>query len=785
MFNYNDLSDFEFEELCKDIMERKLSKDLRIYASGRDRGIDLSDLEIPHQTIVQIKHYMNSTYSSLKTSLKKEIQKVEKINPKNYYICVSKSLTEANIEEIYEMFTNYMNSTSNIMDLKEIDSFLGDENNSDILRKHYKLWLHSTGILSEIYNQNIFIDCETLLSNINIEKNYFIQTNIYDTCLKHLMEDRIIFLSGNPGVGKTITSKMLLLVCATQGYTVKYTTNADLTDIKRSLSADKDTKEVILLDDCLGQHYFKMNENKESELLSLIKYVQINKSKKLIMNSRIAIFNTARDRSIEFNQFFNRETILNYLIDMNKLPLIDKARIFYSHLYFNKIPELHYKELRKEKRYKNIVAHKNYTPRIIEFISEKHVFNDVSEADYYPYIKKSLDTPNDLWKDEFDHKLNSVDRIFMYILYSLTETTISAQILKECFEKRLLLEPNLDTTLNNFDSVVSRLNSSMITIFDVHGEQNIGVSNPSVNDFLKPRFESNNNERYKIEKSLVYFEQLQRCFKNEIYKDKLVQMTRNHSIKKLKSTHKGIIQSLIVSTISNANILDSFYINEMHDYLLHSPYKLHSTFGTNDIFWILHYFNDETAFNLYKIKDILCSIEKIESLLEDILDFEVIAQTVITLHELIDIHEIEIDEQQFIEVIENALQNTIEHLTFNIDINEFDSITNHIIEDSMNLINLNDNTYDYELSEKILDAVGKEFFEQEIDEGLSRIKSIIAIDSEYIEKKFYEDIDIDSDDIIQSYITDIYEQDYFDDDELIHSRNSIDDIEAIFERKIT
>lgn len=55
MFNYNDLSDFEFEELCKDIIERKLSMKLRIYTSGRDRGIDLSDDKIPHQTIVQIK----------------------------------------------------------------------------------------------------------------------------------------------------------------------------------------------------------------------------------------------------------------------------------------------------------------------------------------------------------------------------------------------------------------------------------------------------------------------------------------------------------------------------------------------------------------------------------------------------------------------------------------------------------------------------------------------------------------------------------------------------------
>ena len=87
--------------------------------------------------------------------------------------------------------------------------------------------------------------------------------------------------------------------------------------------------------------------------------------KKLIMNSRIAIFNEARGRSIEFNKFFNRETILNYLIDMDNVSSIDKAKILYSHLYFNGIPSPHFKELRQDKRYKNIVKHKNYTLELL------------------------------------------------------------------------------------------------------------------------------------------------------------------------------------------------------------------------------------------------------------------------------------------------------------------------------------------------------------------------------------------------------------------------------------
>lgn len=780
MFNYSDLSDFEFEELCKDIMEYKLSIKLRIYAPGRDGGIDLSDYEIPHQIIVQIKHYISSPFSNLRNSLKKEVEKVKKLNLKSYYICVSKELTEANINEIYTMFADYMESPGNIIDLKEIDDFLQDESNAFILRKHYKLWLHSTGILSEIYNQNIFIDCEVLLSNINIEKDYFIQTDIYNICLKHLEENRIIFMTGAPGVGKTITSKMLLLECASKGYRVKYTTNANLVDVKRSLSTDKNIKEIILLDDCLGQHYFKMNENKENELLSLIRYVQINTEKRLIMNSRITIFNEAKDRSIEFKKFFNRKIIFNYLIDMNQMSLFDKAKIFYSHLYFNKIPLSHFKELRKDKRYKNIISHRNYTPRIIEFVAEPHIFKEINEVNYYSHIMDSLNTPDNLWKDEFDYKLEAVDRIFMYILYSLTETNISCQILKECFEKRLLLEPNMDTTIDNFDNVISRLNNSMITLFDVSGKLKIGVSNPSVNDFLKSRFDNNYNELQKIRKSLVYFEQLKRCYKKGHYENELIEMIKDQSILELKSANRGLIQSWIVSIITKENIINPCYISEIHDYLLYSSYKSPYILEICDISSVLDYFlYSEEAFNQYKINDIICSINKIKILLDNILDFDILTETISVLKRLFYRYQIEVDEQQLIEVIENAVQNTIKYMSLIIDINEYDNIIESIIEES---IDTNENIYDDEvLPSTLLDIIGEEFFEQKIDDNLQNIESIVNINSERIIQEFYSNFDIDTNAIIQNYLDYYSETDNHDTNFI----NSIDDIEVIFERVIT
>lgn len=211
MLNYANLNDVEFEYLCQDIMQKKLNVKLRRFARGKDGGIDLADDVHTKNIIVQVKHYMASSVSQLISTLKDEVEKVAKISPKEYYICCSKELSPQKVNEIYQLFSSYMSSTSNIITLNEIDDFLNDPVNIEVLKKHYKLWIESTGILQDIGNTNVFIDCETLLADIENEKNLFVKTSAYASALKCLQDNKTLFITGNPGVGKTITSKMLVL----------------------------------------------------------------------------------------------------------------------------------------------------------------------------------------------------------------------------------------------------------------------------------------------------------------------------------------------------------------------------------------------------------------------------------------------------------------------------------------------------------------------------------------------------------------------------------------------
>lgn len=433
-------------------------------------------------------------------TLKKEVQKVKELQPEKYYICCAVKLTAKNKQEIYDMFSDYMESANNIVSLIDIDDFLECPENMDIVRKHYKLWLESTEILSEVFNQNIFIDCESLLYNIEEESRRFVETSCYNECLDILEKERMLLLLGMPGTGKTVTTKMLAIYYASKGYKIRYTTNGDIGDIKNAISTQKDLSEIILLDDCLGQHYFKMKETQGNELLSLVKYVACHKNKKLIMNSRVTIFQQAKEHVIEFKQYAEDERFKIKILDMGKLSLLDKGRIFHNHIYFKGLPAAYYQDILRDFRYREVVKHNNYTPRIMEFVTWEYNFKNIPSDHYYEYVLQCLDNSTEIWQDEFSEKLQQEDRVFLTTLYSLTDTSIDENIIKRALNYRLSQNALVDTSRNVWEEVLKRLEGAFIQIIEKNRKKEIGVINPSVNDFLREYLQKNDIERENIRK---------------------------------------------------------------------------------------------------------------------------------------------------------------------------------------------------------------------------------------------------------------------------------------------
>ncbi|MGL4343838.1 MAG: restriction endonuclease [Cellulosilyticaceae bacterium] len=777
MYSYYNLNDVEFESLCKDVLERMLSINLRIFSKGRDGGIDLTDNVKNPTVIVQVKHYIRSKFSDLKSTLKKETGNVEKWKPKKYYICCGMELTAANISEIYSMFYEYMETDRNIITLIEIDEFLRKEENQDIVRKHYKLWLYSSDILSQVYNQNIFIDCEALLDDIEEEAKFFVPTVAYEQCLKYLDKHRMIMIIGHPGVGKTITSKMLVLYYATKGYTVRYSTNASIADIKRSLSLEKDLKEIVLLDDCLGQHYFKMKENQESEITALAKYVRMNKNKMLILNSRITILNEARERYEAFNLFLNEKKIDKLTIDMDTISYLEKAKIFYNHLISKKVPQEYYERIRENKNYLRIIKHSNYTPRIIEYVTLKSSYISIDCNLFVNHILGKLSNPNDIWRNEYYQRLQKEDRAFLTTLYSLTDTRIECDILKKCFQKRLIQMDNIDYTLNNFELVTSRLNESIIKIVEDKHLMYVSVINPSVNDFLRGIFLSNSMEVTEIRKSFQNINQIDRCCSKEEFPDIIYGMICDGTILEIDFRHLWEKNYFITSYICSKKIQDIRYKYIIHAYLSDSfgyQYRKGELLSHFDILMSLL---TSPLLEYYSILDILCE-EVLSELLED-LSLKEAVRTINLLREYYLGLEPE-SECWFEDMCTSALEETIYNYVSDVDIWAYCESY-----DISKLINDNSIEHEYgvDVEEgeivKTIKSWLKEDIELEVSSELdnleycpSTVRNIITID----ERK--DEID----DIVNSYMHP--EPDYDEDDDYERGRGEmlVDEIEVIFER---
>ena len=82
-YTFSTLNDKDLEELALDLLNAQLKLDLQSFKIGADEGVDLrhSTSKNDNSIVVQVKHYLKSGYSKLRSDLKnKELEKVKKLN---------------------------------------------------------------------------------------------------------------------------------------------------------------------------------------------------------------------------------------------------------------------------------------------------------------------------------------------------------------------------------------------------------------------------------------------------------------------------------------------------------------------------------------------------------------------------------------------------------------------------------------------------------------------------------------------------------------------------------
>lgn len=549
-YDFLKLNDRDFEYLAADIIAKYLSVRVEKFKKGKDGGVDgrfwIGD---SHEGIIQCKHFQKSGYNQLLRKLKsEELGKVKKLKPKRYIFVTSVELSRKNKKDIFALFTPFIQREDDIWGQEDLNQFLLES--PDIVENHYKLWITSTTVLKLILNGSIKGRSKNTLDDIK-ENNYkYVVTENHINGLRLLNEKNVLLISGEPGVGKTMLASNLALLFVANGF--------EFCDIEESISEaeslyqeEEKKKIVFYFDDFLGSNLYEaITHKKDSHIMKFINRVRKDNTKKLILTSRTTILNSGETMSPVFKNKNIRSD--EYLIEVKNLSVIEKAEILYNHIYYSNLDSNFIDVVYKNKRYRDIIEHKNFNPRIVEFLFDNERIKNIKPDEFWELIIKKLENPEDVWADYF---------------HSQADDFLRGLVFLTIFNKEKISELALRNSYNNYIEIRQLKN---ITVID---KSFISIIKLAIKSLLNREGKDSKNIYYSVfNPSIADF-----VLKNYLHEEQLVldifmSLRSIESLDYLKVLEKNnALCTSRVNTIQHSlldNLIDEKIENEEWDYLI-------------------------------------------------------------------------------------------------------------------------------------------------------------------------------------------------------------------------
>lgn len=494
-YNFKTLSPYEFELLVQDLLQEYLNIRLESFKSGKDGGVDLRYCEDKQETIIiQCKRYSDH-FSSLFSSLKKEVLKVKKLNPKKYLLIVSTSLSRENKRKIVELFKGFIKRQKDIYGCEDLNNLLGLY--PSIERKHFKLWLSSVEVVEKILHNNIHNRSFYRIEDIRNKICRYVPNKSFTKAEKILDRNNYVVISGSPGIGKTTLADFLIWQYLSKGFEFIEITN-DIEEAWKVVKPDSE-KQVFYYDDFLGKTNLTQSysKNEDKRLIQFIEMVQKSKNKKFILTTREYILQEAK---MEY------EHIDSYPLMKCVIPLKDytnsiRAKILYNHLFFTNVPQELIDEILCDKRYMKIIKHPNYNPRIIDMYTDKINLTEITKQMFFTDFLNALNFPSKIWEHIYN-KLNDSAKAILLTIMTTKRNTLTLENLYDFVNPLYVNITKSGLSKSEYKRSIKILDGDFIRIekkkyFD--NEQSTVLSgnlleftNPSVQDFLENKIRQEN-----------------------------------------------------------------------------------------------------------------------------------------------------------------------------------------------------------------------------------------------------------------------------------------------------
>ncbi|WP_413062091.1 restriction endonuclease [Sphingomonas carotinifaciens] len=476
-YSFASLSPADFEDLARDVAGQTAGCRFEAFGPGPDGGIDGRHAKSGAAIILQAKHYRVSGFSALAREMRRERAGIDTLSPSRYILVTSVSMTPANKKALSDIIGPSLKASEDIIGFEDLNGLLRQYD--DIAKSHVKLWLSDTAILERVlqaatHNFNMITEAD-----IRAKLRVYAQNPSFSEGRGILESQRILIISGPPGVGKTTLGEMLSYAYIGEDW--QLVSMRALDDGFERI--DDRRRQVFFFDDFLGRIALdeRALSNQDSAFGRFIARVRRTPTARFILTTRAYIYQAAKLASETLAD--QRLDVARYVLDVGTYTRRIKARILYNHLIVAGAPVGHLAALAKGGAIKKIVDHAHYNPRIVEWMTDSSHITDIPAENYPEEFVETLDHPDRIWEKPFRNHISRKCQHLLIALYFASEYGVLIEELRELFEAfnpRLCIKFNIPYDPKDFEDALKTLEGSFLII--VNGS--VSFTNPSVRDFL-------------------------------------------------------------------------------------------------------------------------------------------------------------------------------------------------------------------------------------------------------------------------------------------------------------
>jgi hypothetical protein len=296
-----------------------------------------------------------------------------------------------------------------------------------------------------------------------------------------LHETRLVVVSGAPGIGKTTLAEMLLYAHLEQDYQ-PVIIEGDIAEGRKFFRTA--ARQIFYYDDFLGQTFLGdrkeyLGRNEDAAIVDFAEMIQRSEHSRFILTTREHILRNA----IQISEKFAHSPLFQHrcVVELGDYSYAQKARILYNHLYFSDLPQPYRDAVLENRFFLDIIRHKHFNPRLIEWLSKHTRVRTVSPEGYRSHISKLLASPA-IWSHAFHNQISSPARRVLLALYSIGEWVeiVDLEPVFIALRRHLAAKYNEPAIPGDFRRALQELDGAFLSYRSGHAS----FLNPSIREFV-------------------------------------------------------------------------------------------------------------------------------------------------------------------------------------------------------------------------------------------------------------------------------------------------------------